>query len=441
MSGTQDAHSAGTPGDTPAGTPGGAPGPAHGQSPRSGPGPGHGTIAGRIVGLFRPLASLRLTVVLFALSMVLILAGTLAQTQEGVWSVVDRYFRSVYIAIPFQLFVPEKVARLPGVLPFPGGLTLGVLLFVNLVGAHLVRFTFTWRRAGMIVTHAGVLLLLVGEFVTGAFAKEGNMSIAEGGSSNYIEDTRSCELVVIDRSGPDDDLVVAVPGALLAAAADGASEPIAHGLLPFSVRVVEWMPNSRILGPMQASRSQLARATAGAGTSVAVAPVAVANGVDGANTDIPAAYLELRHGETLLGTYLVTPWLTAPQQVEVAGRRHEIALRFERGYRPYTLSLIDFRHDRFVGTEVARNFSSLVRLSDPAHGVDREVLISMNNPLRYAGETFYQASFAPDERGTVLQVVRNPGWLLPYLSCTMVTLGMLVHFGIRLAGPLRRKFA
>ena len=167
----------------------------------------------------------------------------------------------------------------------------------------------------------------------------------------------------------------------------------------------------------------------------------MANGVDGANTDIPAAYIELTHGETLLGTYLVTPWLTAPQQVEVAGRRHEIALRFERGYRPYTLSLIDFRHDRFVGTEVARNFSSLVRLSDPAHGVDREVLISMNNPLRYAGETFYQASFAPDERGTVLQVVRNPGWLLPYLSCTMVTLGMLVHFGIRLAGPLRRKIA
>ena len=41
----------------------------------------------------------------------------------------------------------------------------------------------------------------------------------------------------------------------------------------------------------------------------------------------------------------------------------------------------------------------------------------------------------------MLQVVRNPGWLLPYLSCTMVTLGMLVHFGIRLAGPLRRKIA
>ncbi|MGA1223087.1 MAG: cytochrome c biogenesis protein ResB, partial [Phycisphaerales bacterium] len=159
----------------------------------------------------RSLASLRLTVVLFVLSMVLILAGTLAQTQQGIWLVVDEYFRSILVLIPFQLFVPEKIVRLPGVFPFPGGLTLGVLLFANLLAAHAVRFKPSWTRTGMILTHAGVLLLLVGEFVTGAFAKEGNMTIAEGASSNYIEDRRTCELVVVDQSDPTDDLVVSVP--------------------------------------------------------------------------------------------------------------------------------------------------------------------------------------------------------------------------------------
>ncbi|MGA1225456.1 MAG: cytochrome c biogenesis protein ResB [Phycisphaerales bacterium] len=129
------------------------------------------------------------------------------------------------------------------------------------------------------------------------------------------------------------------------------------------------------------------------------------------------------------------------QEVDVGGKRYAIALRFERNYRPYTISLIDFRHDRFVGTQVARNFSSQVRLVDPTRGVDREVLISMNNPLRYEGETFYQASFAPDDSGTVLQVVRNPGWLLPYISCTVVTLGMLVHFGVRMWESTRRRLA
>jgi cytochrome c biogenesis protein ResB len=40
---------------------------------------------------------------------------------------------------------------------------------------------------------------------------------------------------------------------------------------------------------------------------------------------------------------------------------------------------------------------------------DREVLIYMNNPLRYAGETFYQAGFDErDERVTILQVCETP---------------------------------
>lgn len=390
----------------------------------------------RVAELLKPLASLRLSVVLFALSMVLILAGTLAQTSAGIWTVVDEYFRSVYVAIPFQLFVPEKVARIPGVLPFPGGLTLGVLLFVNLFAAHVVRFKPSWKRTGMILTHAGVLLLLVGEFVTGAFAREGNMSIREGATANYIEDTRSAELAVIDQSDPRDDLVVVVPAALIEASLD---QPISGGILPFTIRVVEWMPNSRLLGPMQSSQAQRARATAGAGTQMAVVPVEPAKGVDGADTDLPSAYLEFSREGTVLGTYMVSAWLNTPQSVEVEGKRYAIALRFTRHYKPYTLTLVDFRHDRFVGTETARNFSSLVRLRDPAGSVDREVLISMNNPLRYAGETFYQASFAQDDRGTVLQVVRNPGWLLPYISCTMVTIGMLVHFGIRLVGSVRRK--
>lgn len=34
--------------------------------------------------------------------------------------------------------------------------------------------------------------------------------------------------------------------------------------------------------------------------------------------------------------------------------------------------------------------------------------------------------------GTILQVVRNPGWTMPYLSCLIVGIGLLYHFGITL---------
>src|ERR1041385_2540686 len=68
----------------------------------------------------------------------------------------------------------------------------------------------------------------------------------------------------------------------------------------------------------------------------------------------------------------------------------------------------------------------------------------MNNPLRYNGETFYQASFDPDndrleKKVTILQVVHNPGWLTPYLSCALGALGLMVQFGQHLFGFAKKR--
>src|SRR5207247_6415899 len=49
--------------------------------------------------------------------------------------------------------------------------------------------------------------------------------------------------------------------------------------------------------------------------------------------------------------------------------------------------------------------------------------------------------FLPGDTGTILQVVRNPGWLLPYIACTMVALGLLVYFGAKLVEFLAKILA
>ncbi len=380
--------------------------------------------------VLRPLASLRLTVVLFALAMVLILAGTLAQVHEGVWSVVDRYFRSALVRIEFQLFVPTKVARIPGAFVFPGGLSIGIALLVNLLAAHAVRFKLSVKRSGIIVTHLGVILLIVGEFVTGYAAEEGNMSIDEGASASYVEDIRECELAVIDGSSASDDLVVVVPASRLTSGlATGGS--VSSALLPFEIRVRQWMPNSRILGPAQASAEQRRMADVGLGAQVAAVVAPRATGVDGQTVDVPSAYVSFHRGDRTIGSYLVSVHFEGTQEVEVEGKVYGVSLRFKRTYKPYTVHLIDFRHDKFVGSNTPRNFSSQVRLVDPERQVDREALIAMNEPLRHAGDTLYQSAFKPGDTGTILQVVRNPGWLIPYISCIMVTGGMLLHFAMR----------
>src|SRR6185503_15667528 len=85
-------------------------------------------------------------------------------------------------------------------------------------------------------------------------------------------------------------------------------------------------------------------------------------------------------------------------------------------------------------------YSSLVEFKDPARNIDREVLIWMNNPLRYEGTTFYQQSFdEATEKATVLQVVNNSSWMTPYAACMLVAIGMLAHFGVILFRFLMRR--
>ena len=122
-----------------------------------------------------------------------------------------------------------------------------------------------------------------------------------------------------------------------------------------------------------------------------------------------------------------------------SGRAYELQLRPERFYLPFSLHLLEFRHDVYPGTDIPRNYSSRLLLDRPDTGEHREVLIYMNNPLRCAGLTLYQAGFDSDDRGTILQVVKNPGWFSPYLACGLMTTGMVVQFLSHLILFLRKK--
>jgi hypothetical protein len=397
--------------------------------------------------ILRPLASLRLTVVLLALLMVLVFAGTWAQIDMGIWSTLNTYFRSFLVWIPLGLFLP-RAWDVPGAVPYPGGYLLGSLLTVNLVTAHAFRFGFGLKRSGILLIHVGLILLIAGELVTAMYAEEANMSIDEGETVNFAEDVREIELAIIDITDPDADKVIAIPRSRLARGG-----VIQHPELPFEIHVDRYHTNTELFAADELPDGLVPRVTQGTGARRNIAAVErpPVSGVESNVIDLPAAYVSLYEQDEKLGTWLTSLYfylsgdfadpLNAPQLVEAGGRTYRMVMRYKRIYKPYSISLIDFRHDRYVGTDTPKNFSSQVRLVDPTNNEDREVLIYMNNPLRYRGETFYQASFKRGDQGTVLQVVRNPGWLLPYIACTLGAIGMLIHFGISLVTFLRRSRA
>ncbi len=384
----------------------------------------------RIKKLVSPLASMRITVVTLILGAFLVFAGTIAQIETGIWSVVSIYFHSFFVWIPFDIFLPRGT-HVAASIPFPGGWTIGGVLLINLIAAFIVRLQWRRDRIGLLISHLGIITMLCGEIVTGVYADEGHMSIDEGSWSGHTEDIRHAELVFVDRSGADKDVNIVVPEHLI-------KKPgvIANALLPAVVDVQRFMVHSRL----ELDPQRLQNQSADAHRAVERPDV---GGTSGEGVNMPSMYAKLHDPKTgkSLGVFLFSTWAKRPTPITIAGKRYDVALRFRRKHRSFQLHLVDFTFKRYPGTDIPASYSSKVRLVDKANQVDREVLIWMNHPLRYAGETFYQASFRPDERGTVLQVVRNPGWLIPYVSCGLVTFGLLLHFMLSLTRFLRRRSA
>lgn len=370
-----------------------------------------------MVNFLKKLASLQLAIVLLVMLMVLVVACTLAQVHMGINGAVNVYMRSFFV-----MWGPQAAAwEIPVA---PGGALVGLLLLINLTAAMFVRLEWSWKKAGLWLSHIGLILLFVGEFVAGSMQKETHLTIEIGQTVGFSEDSRRAELAFVE-TGATEDTVYAVSSRRLTAGG-----LVDDARLPVTAKIVQYLPNSELKqAPFLASKSP---ANAGAGTQVVANPLTVSPTEE---QNLVSAYVELLDKGRSLGTWLFSANLN-PQEIEVGGKRYQVAIRPARTYLPFTLLLKEFHHDKYAGTEIPKNFASVVRLKDPEHKEDRDVKIYMNHPLRYRGFTFFQASFGKGDTLSILQVVQNPGWKIPYLACILVALGLGWHFLARMK-PLR----
>ena len=384
------------------------------------------------------ISSLKLTVVFLILGLLLVFIGTLAQVDEGLYNAQNRYFRS--------LFIWWGPAGASWSLPvFPGGYLVGGVLLINLFAAHARRFKFSKKKIGIFIIHAGIVLMLLGQFATDLLSVESQMQIFEGDTKNYSEDSRACELVLIDTSDPKQDRVYSVPAELL-----GKHAEIRDPRLPLTVRVKNYWPNASVFQepPIKANIPTGAVKPApshGEFREDYVLPRPVSTDMDSRN--LPAAVVEFADGKGVTASFLLYSGLIAKQSFNANGKSYEVALRFTRYQHPFNVTLLKATHENYKGTEIPKNFASRVRVESAASHEARETMIYMNNPLRYAGLTFFQYQMGADEmrmkptdqRYTVLQVVRNPSWVTPYLSCVMVAAGLIIQFMSHLVGFVMKR--
>ena len=122
-----------------------------------------------------PLASLRFTVALLFLAVLMTWVATLEQAYDDVFNVKMRHFSSVLVEVPVQVFFPPAWApslqNIPGKIFLPSGVSILVLMIVNLTAAHSLRFKV--QAAGVRLV-AGLFALLAAAAVAGLVVANGH---------------------------------------------------------------------------------------------------------------------------------------------------------------------------------------------------------------------------------------------------------------------------
>ncbi|MDZ4241405.1 MAG: cytochrome c biogenesis protein ResB, partial [Candidatus Omnitrophota bacterium] len=325
--------------------------------------------------MIRRIASVRITVVCLFLLFVLTLWGTVAQMTQGLYGAQHRFFYSLgFLALGF--------------IPFPGARLVLWVMFINLACATVTRFSRPQfpRDLGLLVIHGGLLLYFVAAFATFHLTRESNLHLLEGEGANisssyhdweisfWTDDAEKRRVIALDTQNIAQGQTVAIPQ------------------LSLALTIKTYYPNSQAYTMVQPGQPAGSARNASGILSLTSVPWNKEP-----EKNIPGIIINLKQGSADLGDVLLYGGEDRATKIERPEGPVHVQLRPMKSPMPFTLFLKDFKMEKHPNTEVARSYQSLVEIK--TQGLAREILISMNKPLRYKDYTLYQASYSIDSLG------------------------------------------
>jgi hypothetical protein len=332
------------------------------------------------------LSSPKIAVICFVALGILIVAGTIYQSEYGLYQAQEKFFNSWISFI--------------GPIPVPSAKSIMWLLFINLSFALIFRFNYSWKNLGLIISHLGIIFLLVSGFLTDSFSQESFLKLQEGESSNISEDYYQWQIKV--RSNTDNSIKTfnldkLEPG-------DNLTENIRIEKIYKNAKLFETPFAGTILKELETSKEYEA--------------------------NIPALILEGN----------IEKYLEAETRNFIQNDEYSIILQRKKYQLPFSIKLIDVSRDLHPGTEIAKSYKSHISVTDS--GLTRELNISMNKPFRTGAYTAFQAGYGIDQDSnefTVLAIVENSSYSLAYWATLIASLGLFINFFQNLFSKMRSK--
>lgn len=303
---------------------------------------------------------------------------------------------------------------------------LTALLGVNVLAAALIRFPWKKRQIGFLITHAGIVALLVGCLLSRTGGIDAQLPVFEG-HTGYVafEDTQHFQLT-IDRRDSDESADENEPPPMLEPGIDIDDPNVEIVRIPFAAGPFNWQDYRRKLSWLP---WRLARRDRGvvydrdgvkldvldycsdsrlvAGKPIKPVPFAKKK------STIPQPRVHLRLSvdgsseQFWLEGMQSDPFHAPPEEgqqkvVPGDGRRATITLEKDQVDVGFRLYLHKFHRKLDPGTSMASHYSSLVDLrdrDDPDEVIKENILITLNEPVNFtdpaSGRSYriYQESF------------------------------------------------
>lgn len=322
----------------------------------------------------------------------LIVMATVTQKSLGLYDAVHTYLYN------FILWV--------GPIPLPGGGMALLIIFLCLLVKFLFYSQWSVKRTGIILSHLGVLILLLGGIVTYFTTKEGFMIIGENDTSQYYYDYKKRVFSI----SSDEKRLVTLPFQNL----KKGQEILITGT-DMSVTIIDLCANCDVV----ASNGTLDNPQ-GMAKNMALNK---ADEKPNKEENFSGVVFEVSFKDRESQSYI------ALEDLKIFPIIDDVRFELTREARklPFSITLNDFQKIDYQGTQKAQNYLSDITLED--NGIQWPTRIEMNKPFRYKGYSFYQSSFdqTGDQEKTVLNVVKNSGRIFPYLSSLIIFIGLTYH--------------
>ena len=354
--------------------------------------------------------------------------ATLEQIESGLYPTLNKYFHWKSFII-----LPEIKGKMVP-LPLLSGYWTGALLLLNLLLGGVIRIRKGWKHAGNLISHFGIIFMLVGGGVAHHFSERGNMAVGEGESSNTAEDYFEYVVEVAEIKDGKPGTIQIIRGNDIDDLEAGKTRAFRFSKLPFDLEIGGYMENAQPVGITE--RAPDAHQQIADGYYLMEKPKQT-----NAEANTAACYARVLFRDGKKGEpFILAGASFHPFSIRLDDRIFTVDMRKRLWPMPFTLKLDKFTAAFHPGTMKPSKFVSEVTRIE--NGSEAKVTIQMNEPMRYEGLTFFQANYGPAGAGpgqkmySVFEIVRNPADKWPEYSLYIVAFGMAVTFLTKLGSFL-----